>query len=236
MAQVDIDSVIDKIKKAIRLANKTTSDGERETALRLARQLAEKNGVAFDDVVDEASEDKAVMDRDAECTTIPGSEFGYACFIVKQHFGVIIMRGMVRGQSARKSRLSWIGSRLNIDIAKHVYHILMRESGRAFRAVKKTHPVDRPSFMRGFFWALHEKLTERPLRNDLPASIKAAERRLLAYMQDGHEVKERGGSPAKMNAKNVASLMAGIDAGRSVNLARPCEGRNPSPFALGVAV
>ena len=57
---MDIDEVIAKIKKAIRLANKTTSEGERDTALRLARRLAEKNGVAFDEVAEEASADRAV--------------------------------------------------------------------------------------------------------------------------------------------------------------------------------
>ena len=36
---MNIDEVIAKIKKAVRLANKTTSEGERDTALRLARRL-----------------------------------------------------------------------------------------------------------------------------------------------------------------------------------------------------
>ena len=42
-----IDKIIERIKKAVRLANKTTESGERETALRLARNLAEKNDIAL---------------------------------------------------------------------------------------------------------------------------------------------------------------------------------------------
>lgn len=43
----NIDGIIERIKKAVRLANKTTEAGERETAMRLAKNLAEKNGIAF---------------------------------------------------------------------------------------------------------------------------------------------------------------------------------------------
>ena len=98
---------------------------------------AENNGVAFDEIAEEASVDKAVKVDDEEFKTTPGSEFGHACFIIRTHFGVIIMRSVSRAVGLHKSRLSWIGSRLNINIAKHVYHILIRESRRAFREASK---------------------------------------------------------------------------------------------------
>lgn len=232
----NIDEVISKIKKAVRLANKTTSEGERDTALRLARRLAENNGVAFDEVAEEASADKAVKVDDEEFKTTPGSEFGHACFIIRTHFGVIIMRSVSRAVGLHKSRLSWIGSRLNIDIAKHVYHILIRESRRAFREASKATDsvgvrINRETFMRGFFWALHNKLTENPLRNDLDLSIKEAERKLLSYQQEGHSVKESRQRNGKL--KDVAALAKGFAAGNAVNLARPCEGQaTASPFML----
>ena len=232
----NIDDVIAKIKKAVRLANKTTSEGERDTALRLARRLAENNGVAFDEVAEEASVDKAVKVDDEEFKTTPGSEFGHACFIIRTHFGVIIMRSVSRAVGLHKSRLSWIGSRLNIDIAKHVYHILIRESRRAFREASKATgsvgvKLSREAFMRGFFWALHNKLTKNPLRNDLDLSIKEAERKLLSYQQEGHSVKESRQRNAKL--QDIAALCKGMDAGNAVNLARPCEGQaTASPFML----
>lgn len=233
---MDIDEVIAKIKKAIRLANKTTSEGERDTALRLARRLAEKNGVAFDEVAEEAFADRAVKVDDEEYKTTPGSEFGFACFIIRTHFGVIIMRYVSRARGKHKSRLSWIGSRLNIDIAKHVYHILIRESRRAFREASKATAsvgvkLNRETFMRGFFWALHNKLTENPLRNDLEQSIQEAERRLLAYQQEGHKVEESRQRNAKLT--DATALAKGFAAGNAVNLARPCEGQTTaSPFML----
>ena len=56
----NIDGIIERIKKAVRLANKTTEAGERETAMRLAKNLAEKNGIAFAEIaVDEESVCKA---------------------------------------------------------------------------------------------------------------------------------------------------------------------------------
>ena len=130
---MDIDAVMDKIRKAVRLANRTSESGERETALRLAKGLAERNGLSFEDIaVAESDAAKAVHERDADYRTICGVEFGHACFILREHFGVIVMSSQQRGKSQRK-RLSWFGSRLNIEIAKHVFHILLRESRRAYR-------------------------------------------------------------------------------------------------------
>ena len=61
----NIDGIIERIKKAVRLANKTTEAGERETAMRLAKNLAEKNGIAFDEIaVDEESVCKAQRAQD----------------------------------------------------------------------------------------------------------------------------------------------------------------------------
>lgn len=130
---MDIDAVMDKIRKAVRLANRTSEAGERETALRLARGLAERNGISFEEVsADEGDAARAVHEQDEGWQTLTGVEFGHACFILREHFGVIVMSSQYRGKAQRK-RLSWFGSRLNIEIAKHVFHILLRESRRAYR-------------------------------------------------------------------------------------------------------
>lgn len=64
----NIDGIIERIKKAVRLANKTTEAGERETAMRLAKNLAEKNGIAFDEIaVDEESVCKAQRAQEGRC-------------------------------------------------------------------------------------------------------------------------------------------------------------------------
>ena len=234
---MNIDEVIDKIKKAIRLANKTTSEGERDTALRLARRLADNNGVAFEQVAEEAAEperDKTSIEEDDVATRTPDDVFGHACFIVKTHFGVIIMRMRQTGVRRARNRLSWIGSRLNIDIARHVYHILLRESARAYAEAKRETEaygvkMSRASFMQGFFFALHRKLEENPLRNDLDASIRDADRKLLEYAQE-HEVRMKKSGGRK--AKDGIAIVAGFMAGQKVNLARPCERKGDSPLAI----
>ena len=225
----NIDAVIEKIKKAVRLANRTTEGGERETALRLARSLAERNGLAFDEIEGDANADAAVMREDEEFSKeAGGSEFGCSCYILHRHFSVILM--LKRDRPTRKCRFAWFGSPLNIDIARHVHHILMRESRRAWREFKKEAAANgggeeakRESFMRGFFWQVSVRLTDCPLRNDadIAADTKRAERRLLAFRQE-NEVRESRRNVRKLDA---GSFCGGVGAAKSLNLARPCEGR-----------
>lgn len=225
---MNIDEVIDKIKKAVRLANRTTSEGERETALRLARNLAEKNGVAFEEVAAETRDGdpgKAVEDDDTRCVAkVDSFEMGLVCYILKQHFGVIVMVNVL-SRSSRYCRLTWFGSRLNIDVAKYVYHILLREGRRAWREASREAKAmgadpSRRDFLRGFYWAVSRKLSERPLRNDLPEAIRAAEGKLLEYQQENGAVKMR----RTRGSKNLDAdaLASGYAAGSSVNLSRPC--------------
>jgi len=225
---MNIDEVIDKIKKAVRLANRTTSEGERETALRLARNLAEKNGVAFEEVAAETRDGdlgKAIMDDDTRYVAkVNGYEMGLVCYILKQHFGVIVMINAPSGGN-RYCRLTWFGSRLNIDVAKYVYHILLREGRRAWREASRLAKAigadpSRKDFLRGFYWAVSRKLAERPLRNDLPDAIKAAEGKLLEYEQKNGEVQRK----RHRDSKNLDcdALASGYAAGNSVSLSRPC--------------
>ena len=129
---------------------------------------------------------------------------------------------------------SWVGSRLNIDIARHVYHILVRESARAYREAKReaAFDIDRTAFMRGFFWAVSQKLAERPLRNDLDEAIRNAERKLLELQRENGRFQVSRSNAGK-GGIDVDALASGFAAGQGVNLARPCEGRGGSPLAIG---
>ncbi len=264
---MDIDAVMDKIRKAVRLANRTSEAGERETALRLARGLAERNGISFEDVsATECDAARAVHERDEAYQTLTGVEFGHACFILREHFGVIVMSSQYRGKAQRK-RLSWFGSRLNIEIAKHVFHILLRESRRAYREADRPArderrlladkfaacgmeaaearrlaaacldakadgaKTDRKSFMSGFFYAISQKLAANPIRNDVAADRAAAERKFAEY-REAHAV--RDSTARKGGRLDREAMMRGFDAGRRMNLARPCEGDAASPLALAI--
>lgn len=215
-----IDEVVEKIKRCVRLARKTGEAGEREAAMNAAKRLAAANGLSVQEIEDEADADLAVMANDDGRHRTPGSELGHCCFILERHFGVICM---VRRPASRKwtCSYSWFGSRLNIDIARHVQHILMRESARAWRdASREDNGLKRSEFMRGFFWQINLKLTENPIRNDaqVKADYAAANRKFLDYKRE-NEVDERKGRQGQLDANSV---LKGMDAAKGVSLNRPC--------------
>ena len=240
---MNADEVIEKIKKAVRLANKTTEQGEKDTAMRLAKQLADKHGIALDSLEIGENQSKAVKMEDSEQGWYSGSEIGPICYIIREHFGVIVML-CVCGNG--KHSLTWFGNRLNIEISKFVFHILRRESLKAWEEHRKVTklkieslrkrvlnyrlPVsedllkpkfDKNSFMQGFFYAINEKLKKNPLRNDIAEAKREAERKLDEYRAD-HNVQDKSKKGADLDTESV---MRGVSAGSKVNLSRPCEGR-----------
>lgn len=226
------DSVIAKIKKAIRLARGTKEEGERETALRLARQLAERNGLAFEEIDEGLEVARAVQINDDAEERIEGPEIGYSFSIIHDHFGVVAMITQTSRWDAAHGRYTWFGPRINIDIARHVHHILLRESRAAFRRARKVAPrIKRLAFMQGFFAAIYIKLTEHPLRNDreaFAAEKKAAERKFEEF-RTKHSVRESR-KPRSPDDPNAISM--GYHDGKKVNLARPCENSATERFAL----
>ena len=222
IAMTDIEITIEKIKKAVRLANKTDEQGERETALRLARRLAESKGIAFDEVIVEAQEVKAKKVEDEERQAWHGSISGWAIITLRQHFGVVVMTYKRRIDKGRKARFVWFGSPLNIDIAKYCYDILVRESEKAWRKVSALKMgLKKEQFVRGWFYAIDRKLTEHPLRNDaeqFEAERKEAERKYEEFKQ-GQEVSEK---KMRKTQDDGASIALGYNYGKQVSLNRPC--------------
>ena len=250
------DEVIEKIKKAMRLARKAGTDGERAAAEAAAKRLADAHGISLASVEVTECDAKAVRVDGEKDWTRTGKECHYAAIILRKHFGVIVIQHFRRG--SRKMKLDLIGSRLNIAVAEYVYEILWRESLRAWhtahRAVKaeydnmllanglqherdwagrRKRPVllKKDSFMSGWYARIDEKLTAHPLRNDmaqLEAEKKAAED--LLKRQQG--VKNKDVRSDKSDAESAAKGYAEAD---KVNLSRPCEGRGRSPLQVGGA-
>ena len=222
----NIDNIIERIKKAVRLANKTTEAGERDTAMRLARQLADRNGVAFEDILEDNHDAGRQVQESSEWEHAHGVIDGHACVIIRNHFGVVVMlhaRGVMR-------KYTYFGNSLNIGIAKYVNEILHREAQKAWREVKKEtewelgFKIDKKSFMRGWFFRIHKKLTEHPIRNDLDqfaAERKAAEEQFKRYSDD-HNVRNSNIAGAGKRADD-ASLYHGFMLADRVSLNRPCE-------------
>lgn len=234
---MNIDEVIAKIKKAVRLANKTTEAGERETAMRLARNLAEKNGIAFDEIeIEREAVDAAHHEEEDELKSMDLAVDGRICGVLRNHFAVVMMMHLYK--TRRKVRYTYFGSRLNIDIAKYVADILRREAKKAWRDAKKdvqcgifNVPLKRADFMAGFFFRIHRKLEENPIRNDrdqVAAESKKAEELFNRY-KESNEVNE---TKPKMG-NNMASCILGFDSAARVSLNRPCGNGMPSAGAIG---
>lgn len=235
----DLEQVMEKIRKAVRLAARTDSEGERDTAMRLAKRLADANGLAFAAVAaDTAERDRAVMEDGGERLSTSGCEVGVICYILWRHFGVIAV--FTRDGRRARADVSWIGTQINIAIARHVWHVLLRECRAAWRRAKadavarrrrieanlagdasgRVLEIKKQAFMAGFFAAIDRALEERPIRNDMAAARTAAERRFDEF-RAAHAVKTRKKTIGKGADARVVAM--GAEAGGRVNLSRPCE-------------
>lgn len=251
------DAVIEKIKKCMRLARKAGTDGERQAAEAAAKRMADAHWIALDTISVTDADARATFEKGEKTYIRRGVEDGWISTILRDHFGVTVIQHYRTGDY--RMRLSFIGCRINIEVAKYVWDILRRESASAWRDATKKNLRDlrdtaemagmvipfgykfkttlkKASFMAGWFYAINEKLTAHPLRNDrdqFEAEKKAMEQEYERYKSevDGG-VKETPSRTGNLN--DQSAIMAGIAAGKKVNLSRPCEGREtPSPFALG---
>lgn len=217
------DAVIEKIKKAIRLANKTTEAGERETAMRLAKSLAEKNGLSIGEIIDDTTDTGKQKKVETDWVYGQGVIDGHSCVILKEHFGVVCMMTM-RGA---KRKFTYFGNAINIDIAKYVFDILHREAAKAWREASDEtaelgFKLNKGSFMNGWFYRIHKKLTDHPLRNDLKAESEAARKAFEEYQE------QSCGKVKPMNVRgrtdDDASLYRGYMVADRVSLNRPVNG------------
>lgn len=238
------DDIMEQLRKVMRLARRAATDGEKQAAEAAAERIAKKHGIDLGTVEVTEAEVKAEFDRgDSNDWQIwPGRETFYVTSVLRQHFGVIL----VQTRRGRKVRYEWVGTKINIEIAKHVTVILLRFFKRDWEDAKRlrgmankllTGPksyvreererlqgygkLTKGAFMDGWFWTIHQKLREHPLRNDreqFEAERKAAED-LLKRMDD---ITEHDRTPKEV--KDRQSVKAGFEAAKKVNLSRPCNG------------
>ena len=230
----NIENIIDRIKKAVRLANKTTEAGERDVAMRLARNLADKHGIAFSEIeldAETAAPDKPQREDAEGWESYDAAVDARVCVILRKHFAVV--RVLYVNKARGKVRYTYFGSRLNIDIAKYVADILRREAKKAWREVKKAEKdgvlgfaLKRCDYMAGFFFRIHQKLLEHPIRNDLEAVKKESERAEEMFRQfaDGEKIENK--KPRTSN--NMDSRAAGYERAGNISLNRPCGTGTPS--------
>ena len=221
------EEIIAKIRKVLALAKKAGTDGEKTAALEAAKRLANANGIDLDEV-DDTVVDPSVAMADGEATSVDengGEEMRLSMAILKQHFGVCVAVAEIGAGRHMKRRMLWFGSRLNIGVAQWVYHILMRESRKAWDAVKDM-GLKRELFMHGWFSRIHEILTAHPIRNDLEvleAERKAAEKQMEKFAEEQKDAQKKL-RKGKGNDIDGNSVIEGYDRAKSVVLNRPVDG------------
>lgn len=240
------EELLNKIRNIVRLARRAGTDGERAAAEAAAKRLADKHGIALETLEETAAEVVTDAFVDEGMTTLPALEAGYLTSILREHFGVILIQRRDRG--SRKVSLTWVGTAINVDIAKHVYIVLLRACRKDWGEVRiakrnaKTTRIDprtpsqmrhalvrlrnlsQKSFYDGWFTSIHRKLAANPLRNDIEqynAEKKAAEKK-LREMQEQMRINEQRRSK-RHNRIDALSARLGIACGSKINLNRPCD-------------
>lgn len=239
------EEIINKIKAAMRLARRAGTDGEKTAAENAARRLAAKAGVSLEEIEVTDAEIRTEAIKGDKWFVTPGVELGYVSAVLRQHFGVVLMQE----RFDRHTRLVWIGTSVNIAVAQYVYKILMRESGKAWREARaaKTryqhvytnHPgrnrqlealrnLNKRAFLDGWFFEIHRKLTENPLRNDREQFIaeKKSADEFLERLKAERDIQERKGN-ANGN-RDALSVRLGLEAAEKISLNRPCDGKGYS--------
>src|SRR5689334_10423072 len=125
-------SALDKIKKLLRMKRGGTQ-AEVETALNLARELAEKHGIDLEAVNPEEEEQQRPIGHES---TEPSArlqfESIYASLICQKFFNVEVFRQKsvprfgLFFRSSYTVRLTFIGTDWDRQIAIYVYHFLVR--------------------------------------------------------------------------------------------------------------
>lgn len=208
------EKVIDKIKKLLRLGKRTNHDGERDTALAKAAEIAAAAGLDICGI--EAGDGEARMTRESVILARRTNARIHVHNILRHHFGVFVVGGC--------GQITYFGPAVNIAIARHVEIYLLREAAREWAAYRDANNLRRrgldkrrKTWERGFFGAVSEALAARPLRNDAAELIQAVERYAFSAMRI---VIKKNAAP---RSGNMADIMAGLHAGDKVNLSRPVE-------------
>jgi hypothetical protein len=152
------DSILDKIKKLLRMKRGGTPD-EVATALRLAQDLAEKHGIDLNTVNpddDNQQRERPISHTDAIHGARIQSECKYAALIADRFFNV----STFTNRGAMPFRITFVGTDWDTQIAVYVYHFLVGHFRREWKT-KRGRCRDRQSFMWGMYIGLSSKLRDR---------------------------------------------------------------------------
>ena len=199
----------------LRLALGTNHEGERDTALAKAAEIAAAAGLDVG-AIEPGDSDTGRMTREAVRMARLTYARKRAHSVLRAHFGVFVVSG---GGS-----MTYFGPAVNIEIAKHVEVYLLREAAQGWKLYREKMRLGKRGLMQrrrvwelSFFSAINEALEARPLRND------AAELRAEVERYAHSVVKIVIRTPPKLGNVHAADYFSGRRAGQAVNLSRPVE-------------
>lgn len=217
--------VVERIRKALRLARKAATDGERDAAMNAAKRMAEANGLDLDGIDGEGEDGGKAVVVNGKRVDIDAVETQLAAWIISRHFSICVaFEKMRRGGGVK---VLWIGNRINIGVAQYAWNIMLRESVRYFDELlkaSKVNPKYRGLYMRGFFFAIDKLLTEHPLRNDVEQA-DAERRKAEDLLKEREKMQEfKLSNPEGEGETDGDAIVKGLKDGAKVRLNRPVGG------------
>jgi hypothetical protein len=162
----EIEKVINKVRKALALANDNPSDAEAHTAMLLAQQMLAKHGMTMKDVEGEQEDLKKVVEVSV---TKPSGRIPWwkkqLIMIIAENFKCKAFKG--------GTTLVLFGLEEDVEIAKAVYQyaedvmdkLAKSYVGKLYRQGKSTEGV-RNEYILGFLHGLGEKFKEQVEKNN----------------------------------------------------------------------
>ena len=212
------DPIIEKIKKLLRMKRGGTA-AEIETALNLARELAEKHGIDLGNVnPDEETNTRPLTHKDAILSSRLQWECKYAMLICEMFFNVTgLLRSSLKNPYTRQFHITFIGTEWDIQIATYVFKFLAGHFRREWNS-RKGRLRNRQAFMYGMYHGLSSKLDAERKTATVPDSsalvrIEQAVTRRNNYMEQTFgETRKEGCAPEGDAGKaKWAGFLAGRD-------------------------
>lgn len=234
MSEEQKQTLIERVKKLLRLSKGTNSEAESLNALAKAKELCAQNGIRFESVDAEApqiKEVKVLNDRRNSQSKM------WIYGILDKHFGLMVcMNG---------SGVYFVGPEENIEIGKFILKYLLACERRAWdeyvvwchktsdlcitkSELKKAIRKYKKDFITGFYYKVFNRLAEQPLRND---KVKEAVKRFMAEKYG--ELNYRKPVKTGREDKSGIFLRGGIAAGGKISLTRPVEGTAMETAMIG---
>jgi len=238
MSEEQKQTIVERIKKLLRLSKGTNSGAEAENALAKAKELCAMNGIRFESVDAEAPQIKEVHVLKDKRNSL-SKQWIYG--ILDKHFGIMVCMGT--------DGVYFVGPEENIEIGKFILTYLLQCEKRAWdamveeyrskfglglggeipkSAMSKAMRRYKKDFLVGFYSKIYKRLEAQPLRND---KVKSAVRK---FMEEKYgKLNER--KATKVNREDMSGyfLQSGLKAGEGVSLTRPVEGTSMETAMIG---